>query len=224
MGHAEIVELQIQPLRSALAADGCESLAQPRLAADIRDLHGTERSTLSIALLDEQVYSKLWLLEQLFTLEPFDRATILVLGGWCGVLPWLAHLTGRGAAATWVSVDFDPTAGAIGRRVFGGVVPNLSFECRNIYDLDYKRLAQEQPLVVINTICEHLANFGTWRSMLPEGVTTVLQSNNYRGCPDHINCIDTIEELVAAADCKELLFAGALPVTLFTRFMVIGRI
>jgi len=123
-----------------------------------------------------------------------------------------------------VSIDFDPTAGAIGRRVFGGTVPNLSFECRNIYDLDYKQLAQEQPLVIVNTICEHLADFDIWRSMLPEGVTTVLQSNNYRGCPDHINCIDAIEELVAAADFSELLFAGSLPVPLFTRFMVIGRV
>jgi hypothetical protein len=221
--NVEVVERQIHPLRLAIKTDEGEEYTFGQFEADITDLSESEKVILSEALFDEQVLSKLWLLDHLFDLEPFERADILVLGGWCGVLPWLAHLTGRGTNTIWKSIDFDAGVGSIGRRAFGRHVPNVSFVYCDIYDLDYHQLARKQPLVVINTICEHLAAFDAWRSMLPAGVLTVLQSNNYRGCPDHVNCVDSTMELVAKARFSEVLFVDSLPLSLFTRFMVIGR-
>jgi hypothetical protein len=210
-------------LRAALAAGEGALDVDRALGVDLAALDRAERAILAAAITDIQVRSKLWLLDQLFELAPGGARTILVLGGWCGVLPWLAQLTGRGPAAAWISIDRDPKACAVGRRAFGAAAPHLSFVCHDIYELDYPRLVRARELIVINTICEHLHDFARWRSMLPEGVLTVLQSNDYRGCPDHVSCVDTTAELASRARLGQVFYQGSLALSLFTRFMVIGR-
>src|SRR5439155_11954998 len=158
-------------------------------------------------------------LDELFPRLPSKRFRILVLGGWCGVLPWLAKLTGRGSTSTWISIDVDPEASLIGRGVFGESVPNVSFQCQDIHSIDYHHLAKEKDLIVINTICEHLPGFVDWRWLIPSGTPTILQSNDFRGCPDHVNCVDTVEELIKGALLGQVIYRGSLILSLFTRFM-----
>ena len=213
----------LRRLHSVLATEVGDSDFVSELRVDLTDLNGSERSKLAAATTDIQLTSKLWLLEELFKQVPMGGLTILVLGGWCGVLPWLARLIGRESAGVWISIDRDLTACSIGKRAFGGATSNLLFVCHDAYKFDYRRLARGCNLVVINTICEHLHDFRGWRSLLPEGAFTVLQSNNYRGCPDHINCVDLTGEFVAKAGLRQVLFQGSLALSLFTRFMVIGR-
>jgi hypothetical protein len=218
-----VFEPPFRHLRSALATEQRDFDFGSELGVDIADLNSSERRVLSAAITDIQVNSKLWLLDRLFHLVPNGGLTMLVLGAWCGVLPWLANLTGRGWAGAWISIDRDANACSIGKRAFGRSMSNLLFVCHNAYDFDYQRVARRHNLVVINTICEHLDDFSAWRSMLPKGVITVLQSNDYRSCPDHINCVDSTEEFVAKSNLQRVVFQGSLVLPLFTRFMVIGR-
>jgi hypothetical protein len=200
-----------------------EDFVDPKLGVDITGLNVAERRLLAESISDVQVQSKLWLLDHLFECVRDENLTFLVLGGWCGVLPWLASLTGRGTKARWISIDVDHKVGAVGERAFAHAVPTLSFVCDDIYELDYGRLTRDHDLVVINTICEHLHELPRWRSSLPTGTTALLQSNDYRKCRDHVNCVDSADELLQSARFSEVFFKGSLDVSLFTRFMVIGR-
>ena len=79
------------------------------------------------------------------------------------------------------------------------------------------------PDVIINTSCEHLAEFGAWYERLPEGVTLVLQSNDYVAIPEHVNCVESPEAFALQAPMREVLFAGELALEKYRRFMLIGR-
>ncbi len=217
------LEARIERLRADLSAGVCASEVADELGVDLQGCDRNEWETFQSAILEVQIKSKLWLLDELFARLPSQTYRILVLGGWCGVLPWIARLTGRGTQSTWISIDFDPAVDSIGRRVFGGSVPNVEFLCQNIHSIDYQELAGDSELIVINTICEHLPAFADWRLLIPRGTLTLLQSNNFRGCPDHVNCVDGVGELVNAARLGQVIYQGSLALSLFTRYMVIGR-
>jgi hypothetical protein len=216
------VEGQIGRIRAILEAGEIEYELSGRLGMRLEALTPSERPILANAISEVQLQSKLWLLDHLFTQVRSDRLAIQVLGGWCGVLPWLAELTGRGSSAEWTSIDIDPEACSLGKKVFGDSVSRMRFLCDDIYALDYHALAGEKDLIVVNTICEHLRDFPRWRSMMPGGILTVLQSNNYGCCPDHVNCVDSVAELAATANLSRVLFQGSLAMSLFTRYMLIG--
>jgi hypothetical protein len=218
----EFIKSQIERLRATLLAEPVGNEIAESLGIDIRSLNKSQRDMLENALSEVQVESKLWLLSCFFDCFPNESLNILVLGGWCGVLPWLAKLIGCGRTSLWTSIDIDPEACLIGEAVFGRTVSNLKFLQQDIYELDYQRLALQPNLVVINTICEHLSKFSEWRSMLPKDTVTILQSNNFKGCCDHVNCVDSIDEMVTQAALQEILYKGELEMSLFTRYMVIG--
>jgi hypothetical protein len=193
------------------------------LALDTADLDDGERAVLRDALDEIQLQSKLWLLDELERVTSLQDTTLAVLGGWCGVLPWLLHRTRGVNYRLAVSVDIDAHACSIGARTTGRDTPRLYFVCQDVCELGYERLAVDHQLVLVNTICEHLADFDRWRRRLPGGTLVVLQSNNYRLCPDHVNCVDSAEQLAEDAGLRSVHFTGERPLSLFTRYMVIGR-
>ncbi len=182
-----------------------------------------ERAVLLEALDEIQLRSKYWLLDELEHVTSVRDATLVVLGGWCGVLPWLLHRSRGWSPQLAVSVDIDPAVCSIGARTTGRETPRLHFLCQDVHRLDYARLARDRRLVLVNTICEHLSDFAGWRRLVPSDTLVVLQSNNYRGCPDHVNCVDSSEQLADDAQLATVDFAGSLELSLFTRYMVIGR-
>ena len=155
--------------------------------------------------LDEiQLRSKHWLLDELEPVAPLTDATMIVLGGWCGVLPWLLYRRRGWVPQLTVSVDVDPVACSIGARTTGRETPRLHFLCQDVHRLDYDRLATGHRLVLVNTICEHLSDFAGWRRLVPPGTRVVLQSNDYRGCPDHVNCVDSASSSPPTPRCDRL--------------------
>lgn len=186
-------------------------------------VNDAEREVLLASLDEVQVRSKYWLLEELERVASVRDATLVVLGGWCGILPWLLYRSRGWSPQLAVSVDIDPVACSIGARTTGRETPRLHFLCQDVHSLDYARLARDRRLVLINTICEHLSDFSGWRRLVPPDTLVVLQSNNYRGCPDHVNCVDSPEQLAHDAALTAVSSAGALELSLFTRYMVIGR-
>ena len=77
--------------------------------------------------------------------------------------------------------------------------------------------------LVINTSCEHLADFGRWYGRIPAGQRLVLQSNDYFACDQHVNCVADLAAFQAQAPMREVLFAGERRMRRYVRFMLIGR-
>jgi hypothetical protein len=91
----------------------------------------------------------------------------------------------------------------------------------DMHALDYAALGAD---TVINTSCEHLADFAGWYAKLPPGTLAVLQSNDMTGEPAHVNCAPDLPAFQAQAPMAEPLYAGTLPRKRYTRFMLIGRV
>ena len=68
-----------------------------------------------------------------------------------------------------------------------------------------------------------MTRFTEWYDGIPAGMLMVLQSNDMFDEEDHVNCVADLEDFKRQAPLSELLFAGALPLKRYTRFMLIGR-
>ena len=91
-----------------------------------------------------------------------------------------------------------------------------------MYELNYS--APDQPDMVINTSCEHIADLPHWLGLLPSGCQVMLQSNDYFSEPTHINCVNSVDEFAQQAGLSQLNYAGSLKLPKYTRFMLIGRV
>ena len=72
--------------------------------------------------------------------------------------------------------------------------------------------------MLINTSCEHMRPLN-----VKPRTYVVLQSNNYRTVEDHINCVDSCDELVEQYELSHTYYTGSLDFPTYTRFMVIGK-
>lgn len=105
----------------------------------------------------------------------------------------------------------------------------------NHFDLDVKiaqfgdifeRKDYRRRQLIINTACEHMNDMSELKSIYkdyPEKPLLVLQSNNYFGLPEHVNCVKDENELVEKNHIKEVLYKGKQSQKLYDRFMVIGK-
>lgn len=166
-----------------------------------------------------QVNSKVWLIDNLEkVLFPALRYNIVIHGGWNGVLSSLLfnsnidikHIT---------SIDIDPVcekvANTINRRQdlenrFSAITADM---CSYQYDAD----------IVINTSCEHITQeqYNQWLKNVPKNSLVVIQSNDYRDLQEHVNCVDTLQELEQKSNLK-IMFSDKLALQKYNRFMVIG--
>ena len=80
--------------------------------------------------------------------------------------------------------------------------------------------------VVINTSSEHMPNLSKIlevRKFKPETIFA-LQSNNMFHINDHINCVESEDELLEKSGIKRLIYKGSLDMpNRYKRFMVIGK-
>lgn len=169
-----------------------------------------------------QVRSKLWLIDELASRADLDGATLIVLGAWYGILPLLINWQVKPPPARMICVDISADACALGQQVIGPLYPNIEYRVADAMDLDYADLARSPSSVLVNTICEHLPDTVTWWARIPAGQLTVLQSNNYDLCPDHVNTVQDLDEMKAQTPMSPLLYAGVLRLPIFDRFMLIG--
>ncbi len=188
---------------------------------------------LQQALSKGQVRSKVWLRDKLVELKvTAELKNILVLCGWAG---GLSRILSEKIPAQYVSVDIDPDCFEIAKRLnkLLEIQGEYKSVTQNIFDLnlsdpqffnDLKLRSQFYPIdLVINTSCEHIADFSSWYNSIPDGQLLVLQSNDFFDCKEHLNCSKDLDEFKASAPMKELLFAGELNLQKYNRFMLIGR-
>lgn len=208
------------------------------LARRLRMLSIAQRQVLASAFSDFQLESKNWLVKELmrWTLSPVN--TIFVLGGWVGVLPLLLFENGVFPDAKILSFDMDPACADIAETVCRPwVMQDWRFKAStaNILDLNYHNTTfttarrdgslvslSATPSLVINTICEHLPHFSKWLEMIPPGLPLVLQSNNMKDEPDHVNCVETLDEFIQQVQPFDITFAGELENGDRKRFLIIG--
>jgi hypothetical protein len=181
-----------------------------------------ERSGLYKAMDEVQISSKLWLIEELFKIRDVASSSMVILGVWYGILPLLMNWRIARPPKRMVCIDIDAAALMAGERLIGALYDNIEYRLADVMALDYEELAQNPDSIVVNTICEHLPLFATWWERIPKGQFVVLQNNNYFLCPDHVNALESLDEMKKQAPMSEVLFEGALPLLKWKRFMLIG--
>lgn len=173
-----------------------------------------------------QIASKMWLADALHDAVGPDLGEVAILGGWFGVLAAVLLHDPRFAIDRILSIDIDPRCADIARSVNATHVRDGRFAAStaDMLELDYGRGPGARPLadLIVNTSCEHLAQFGRWYERVPDGQRLVLQSNDYFACAQHVNCVPDLASFRAQAPMRDVLFAGERPMRRYVRFMLIG--
>lgn len=203
------------------------------LARSLVEFTETRNVDFADALGKNQIASKKWLLDELHRTAGGRFGTVYLLGGWYGLLGAMLLFDPRFEIEKVVSFDLDPTCEAVARSLNATHVRQGRFEAAtaDIRELDYRRLDGWRPEagaagaegLLINTSCEHLADFAAWYRRLPSGALIVLQSNDLYDDPEHVNCVADLEAFRRQAAMSETLLAGSLKLNRYNRFMLIGR-
>ena len=185
---------------------------------------------LGAALNKNQMASKMWLADSLLASAGSDFSSILILGGWMGVLGAVLLHDPRFTIAHVLSIDVDPWCAALARSLNATHAQAGRFEAQtaDMRDIDYRQRLAGNPEVdrknlVINTSCEHLSDFGRWYEKIPAGQLLSMQSNDYYACPEHVNCVSDLATFAVTTPMREVLYSGERPMRRYTRFMRIGR-
>lgn len=172
-----------------------------------------------------QITGKRWLVDTLAAHGGDEIEKILILGGWYGVLASLLLDHPVFAGVRVASLDIDPGCETVARSLNAGHVKSGDFTAltSDMLDFDYLRWADSERALIINTSCEHLANFPQWFDRIPNGSRLVLQSNDYYSCDEHVNCVPSLAAFAEQAPLAETTFSGQLRLKKYTRFMLIGK-
>jgi hypothetical protein len=203
--------------------DGMAVYADSAFHRDIlRTLTRHQEPRIGVALNGNQMASKRWLADSLFATAGGQLGDVLILGGWIGALAAVLLHDRRFRIERIVSIDIDPRCAPVAESLNETHFGTGRFAARtaDMLGLDY---ASEHAHLVINTSCEHIADFARWYGRVPDGQLLVLQSNDYVACREHVNCVADLAAFREQAPMRETLFAGAREMKRYVRFMLIGR-
>ena len=184
------------------------------------------------ALSRNQIKSKKWLLDKvsdylasnkkvnLFAEKAKTTTTSIIVGGWVGILPFLASMEGMELGKV-VNVDIDSTVHDAAKSLNSSFNPFYSNLDTDIRQVDFS--AYKSPLV-IDTIVEHFENHGDWVKTLPAGTDVVLQGNNMFDVVDHVNCHSSLSQFVKSCGVSKIKWQGELVLYKCNRYMVIGTV
>ena len=201
----------------------CDSAFQRDILATI-SRHQEPR--IAVALNKNQMASKVWLVEALLAAAGPHLGRVLILGGWVGALAAVLLHDRRFVVERVDSIDIDPRCAPVAESLNATHVRSGRFAARtaDMVELDYAReFNGEGADLVINTSCEHLAEFDRWYVRIPAGQLLVMQSNDYFACAEHVNCVPDLAAFRSQAPLGKVLFAGERRMRHYVRFMLIGR-
>ena len=180
-----------------------------------------------------QLEGKLWLGDEMKKLE-IKPKKVAVLAGWYAHYLTAILIDNLGAElvvnfeidedAHFISFKFNRRYKDVGK--YRSIRKNIMFRALKMPKafVDHR----EDPYdVVVNTSCEHM--FPMWKfreiNYNEEDPLYVLQSTNKKEyCEDHINTVESEEELIDQAKLLDVWYAGRKVLQNgFTRFMVIGK-
>ena len=187
-----------------------------------------------------QLESKIWLVQTLKALDNkfgFNPRRVALLAGWFGqyIVPLMFDTFDN---CKWIeNFEIDNDVSPISYKF------NKRYKDENKYKMNIRNI-MTKPMriksnpniavppedifdIVINCSCEHMFPMWKFREMNERfhgRPLYVLQSSNATQHEDHINCVESVDELIEQAKIKDVLFSGSkvLPND-STRFMVIGK-
>jgi hypothetical protein len=204
----------------------------------IKSFHANGTRINKNALSRGQIQSKMWLIDELKTLD-LELGTVFLCAGWYGILATLLFEHDFDIDSIR-SFDIDPECVDVADKFN---LPWFSDEWRfkalteDIHKINYSghqwtswsiknnrpsRPIRDVPNTIINTSCEHIHDFSSWYDKIPAGKYIVLQSNNYHDVAEHVNLSESLEEFAAQTPMHEVLYEGELPLEKYTRWMRIG--
>ena len=203
----------------------------PELANDWKNaLNSTETSMPYVfkrvmdSLNSSQLQSKLWLIEELNCLE-IKPTNVCLIAGWYAqyVVPLLLDTFSSIQLIENFEIDKD-----IREMTYRF---NKRFKDEDKYrvvikNIRFKELSKEQEFdLVINCAGEHLFPMWKFREINEEqDPVYVLQSSDDDTHDDHINCVQSTDELIEQARIVDVLYSGSIKLhNGTTRFMVIGQ-
>ena len=168
-----------------------------------------------------QITSKEWLIDSISDRLEFivKNPKVCVAAGWYGMLAdKMRDFTDNKV----VSFDIDPKCAEYGKIIY----PEVSFKTADINDFHAGKYD-----VLICTSCEHISDetLNKFLRTRKEQSLVVLQSNNYFGLDEHINCKNSLKEFtdslsytVPSAKINILNSSKKRINDKFDRYMVIG--
>ena len=168
-----------------------------------------------------QLQSKLWLADELEKLNLHFKK-VAIIGGWFAqyITPLLIDNFNVDSVHNY---DIDKDAQIISYKF------NRRYKEQGKYLADTKNVFIK-PLIehydmIINTSCEHMYYMKKFKDLNPAlNPIYILQSTNDTKYDDHINCVNSAEELAEQANINEIYFSGSKVLDNgMTRFMVIGK-
>ena len=203
----------------------------PELANDWKNaLNSTETSMPYVfkrvmdSLNSSQLQSKLWLIEELNRIE-IKATNVCLIAGWYAqyVVPLLLDIFPSIQLIENFEIDKD-----IREMTYRF---NKRFKDEDKYrvvikNIMFKELSKEQDFdLVINCACEHMFPMWKFREINEEqDPVYVLQSSDDDTHDDHINCVQSTDELIEQARIVDVFYSGSIKLhNGTTRFMVIGQ-
>lgn len=188
-----------------------------------------------------QLMSKLWLIDRAKSLG-IKLGKTWTLCGWIGTLGWLMLREKTDLGISCIrSFDVDTNCAGLADTLNRASVKDgwmfKSFT-QDINNLDYDAFEwsvwsninnrMSYPITdsadtIINTSCDHMGGDHSWWNNIPDGKLVILQNNDWYENEQHNNSVENLAEFKRLYPMRELLFEGELDLTLYTRFMLIGR-
>lgn len=158
---------------------------------------------------EKQIKSKEWLYNELSVLPIPEPRRIYVAGSWYGniLVPYLLDLFPNIPIKLH---DLDEEVTKISRNFYFKDNEFVKTEAIDSTEFLYHRF-------LVNTSCEHMQPL-----KCKPNTYVVLQSNNYTEIEDHINCVDSPEQLAEQYNVDKIYYKGSLDFEKYQRFMVIG--
>ena len=191
------------------------------------------------SLSPNQISSKIWLIENLTKICNKLETTnhkIEIVGSWYGY-PLIEYLKNNISIEKIECWDIDKEARMIAKKYIEIFNNDNTF----VYSKNYwhhLRTASEAT-ILINTSSEHMVESfyqvtGKWDVFYHKKPIIVIQSNNMYNIDEHINCVDSEEELIDKHKIREVLYSGSQNIvewydekieeSRYKRFMVIGQL
>lgn len=159
---------------------------------------------------NKQIKCKQWLCDQLSNIS-LKPSNIYLAGSWYGntLVPNLVSLYPDAKIRLH---DVDEEVIYIAKNIYFKNYPLVKPDVVDCLSYEYHDF-------LINTSCEHMQPL-TCRT----GTHIALQSNNYREVEEHVNCVDSPEELADQYNLIDIYYMGSMEFEKYTRFMVIGKV
>lgn len=188
------------------------------------------------SLSPNQIASKMWLIEELRNIPLPQNNKVEIVGSWYGY-PLIDYLNKAISIEKIECWDIDKEARMIAKQYLEIFQDTKT----SVYSKNYwqhERTASDATLL-INTSSEHMIESfyqvkGKWNVFYHKNPVIVIQSNNMRNIKDHINCVDSDEELIEKHKINQVFYSGSdnivqwngtkIESSGYKRFMVIGKL